>query len=999
MKKQLFALSILVLPLAAVLAQEPPPPVTDPPPVQTVEPPKTTPTPTPTPTPKPKNGGFSLKTNGGTLGAADGGNGEKILGPLGKGLTFSGGWSLTGRANSVSGTAQAKSWYDYQNNNSYLSSRPLGPLQQNLDLSVNGKLLGIFDVSANLTNDRFRATQQQVLGLNYDSKKGTRVSLGDVNAALPGNELVSFSRNLQGIYFSRDLSKNGMKITSVASITRALTRRGSFQGNGTTGPYFLNAQQITQGTETILLNGQKLVPGDDYKLDYFTGQFDLLKSRIINAQDTIEYTYEAQNINTRAGVLTGFRFDMPQVGGNTFGLTMLNQRSGAGGVRGAAGKVTQYFPVVGDINYRYFLDAPPQPNTTIEVKYQNRPLVEGADKDYIYNSSLNYIQLRVALPPDTSVTGISSLSVDYAPTQQNGTAGDKTVIGFDAGIKLPANGRLNLNIGRSGATSGGTSGTGMTMTSTFGAPEGAKRGWQFTTSFRDIQPGFSTIDSVSSAFLRAERTVSTNFTYNPNTFWKADIRLSQGRQGNSTLSTTTGGATTTPSSLTWAGDKSLSFGLEITPKSKGGTPLPEFTLRHDDRGQTYDGGSTTGTSRSTFKNDTLGFRWSPSKNGVFGIDGTIGRNESRGRSVFATGYTDTVGTGATAGNTVLDDYRNGLNGSSTNSASTTANVNLRYTPNSRLSLTGSVGTSKTSYLSSSTSTTTTGTTPTGNGTTQLDIGMGVRYQFSKALSLDWNASGGANGQSVAGYYSTNGNATGQKTRNQNLALHFAPTEKLDITLNHRRQLSLIPGYDNSENISTDLTATATITPTFLVNAQVMQQNNTYVSGSGKSDNLGYAITTQHGPFGKLSINTTLTRSAYGFGTSSLSTGGLGSGGIIGGGGGTGTISSATDGVMTTFGVQANYDLNIFSLFLRYANTNQLPGSSASTSAANDVLGGTGYHSSSNFRDSDLQIGAQWKLNALLGATLSARLANRKDRDDTRYSYRARTINLDMGLRF
>lgn len=998
--RQLFALTILVFPLAVLAQTQEPPPVTDPPPVQTVEPPTTSPkpTPTPTPTPKPQKGGFQLKTAGGNN-AIENGNGEKILGPLGKGLNFSGGWSLTGRSNSVSGSAQAKSWYDFQNNNSYLNSRPLGPLQQSLDMSVNGKLLGIFDVSANLTNDRFRASQQQVLGLNYDSKKGTRVSLGDVNASLSGNELVSFSRNLQGIYFSRDLNKTGMKITSVASITRALTRRGNFQGNGTTGPYFLNAQQIMQGTETILLNGQKLVPGDDYKLDYFTGQFDLLKSRIINVQDTVEYTYEAQSLNTRSGVLTGFRFDMPQTNGNSFGLTMLNQRSGAGGVRGGANRVTQYFPVVGDINYRYFLDSPPQTNTAIEVRYQNRPLVEGADKDYIYNKSLNYIQLRVALPPDTSVTGISSLSVDYSPTAQSGTTGDKTVLGFDAGIKLPSNGRLTFQMGQSGATAGGRSGTGMTITSTFGSQEAAKRSWQVTSSFRDIQPGFSTIDSTSSAFLRAERTLATNFSYNPNTFWKANVSLSQGRQGNSILGTTTGGASTTPSSLTWAGDKSMSFGIDITPKSKGKIPLPEFNIRHDNRGQTYDGGSTLGVSKSTFKNSTLGFRWSPTQNGNLSLDGTIGRNESRGRSVFATGYTDTVGTGmGTGSGTILDGYRNGLNGGSiTNSASSTANLNVRYTPSSRLSLTTSLGTSKTSFLSG------TGTADgtTSNGTNQLDLGFGLRYEFSKALSLDWTASAGANGQSVAGYYNqgTN-NAVGQKTRNQNLALHFAPSEKIDITLNHRRQLALIPGYDNSENISTDLNASATITPTFLINAQIMQQNNTYVSGSGRSDNLGYAITTQHGPFGKLSINTTLTRSAYGFGGGSFNTGGIGGGGVIGGiGGGTsGSLGGFTDGAMTTFGMQASYDLSGISLFLRYANTNQLPGSTSSSAGPSDTLG-SGYHSSSNFRDSDLQLGAQWKLNELLGATLSARLANRKDRDDTRYSYKARTFNFDVGLRF
>ncbi len=987
--KRLLALSLMLVPLVA-LAQE-----AVPPPVQTVEPPL------PTPTPKPKKPSLKLSTTGGER-AAENGNGEKILGPLGKGLNFAGGWNLTGRANSVSGSAQARSWYDFQNNNSFLNARPLGPLQQNLDLSVQGKLMGVVDVNASLSNDRFRANQQQVVGFNYDSKTGTRVSVGDVNASLSGNELVSFSRNLQGLYLSRDLSKNGMKVAGVASVTRALTRRGSFQGNGTTGPYFVNAQQLVQGTETVLLNGQKLLPNEDYRLDYFTGQIDLLKSRILNAQDTIEYTYEAQNFNTRAGVLTGLRFDLPQTGGNTFGFTLLNQRSGAGGVRGGSRAFIKYLPVVGDINYRYFLDTPPQANTPVVVRYQNRLLFEGADKDYIFNRSLNFIQLRIALPPDTSFTGISSLGIEYTPTAQSGTAGDKNVLGFDAGLKLPGSGRLNFQLGQSAGINGTRGGTGLTLSSTFQSPEKAKRSWTLTTGVRSIEPGFSTIDSVSAAFLRAEKTVSTNFAYNPNSFWKGDIRLSQGRQGNSTVGL--GGATATPSSLTWAGDRNLSLGFEITPKSSGKRPLPEFTIRHDDRSQTYDTGATTDattnpTTRSTFKNDTLNFRWTPTQGGALSLDGTLGRSESRGRSVFSTGYTNTVGTGASTGNnTVLDGYRNGLyGGSSTNSASNNANLNVRFTPSQKLSLTGSLGTSKTKYLA--TSAATTGGT-SGTGSTQTDLGLGLRYEFSQALSLEWNASGGANGQSVAGFYAQGGGTpTGQKTRSQNLSLRFAPSSGIDMTINHRRQLSLIPGYDNSENISTDLTATATLTSKFLVNAQVTQQSNNYVSGSGRSNNLSYALTTQHGPFGKLSFNTTLTRSSYGFGGGSLSTG-VG-GGVIGGGGfgtgGTG-ISGAGDGAMTTLGLQANYDLSGTSLFLRFADTNQAPGtSSGATPGPTDTLGG--YHSSSNFRDHDLNVGAQWKLNEILGATFSARLARRADRDDTRYSYRARTFNFDVGLRF
>ena len=990
MKRFVAALPLALLPLTFVLAADPPasdPPATDPP---VVDP---TPVPTPPPTPLPKKPKVSVKSVGGGGSVIEGGNGEKVLGPLGKGLSFSGGWSLTHRANSVSGSTQARSWYDYQNNNSFLNTRPLGPFQQNLDLHVQGKLLNVFDVNATLTNDKFRASQQQFVGLNFEDGKGTKLSLGDVNATLSGNELVSFSRNLQGLLVSREFGKgaSGGKLTGVASITRALTRRGNFQGNGTTGPYFVNAQQIMQGSETILLNGQKLVSGQDYKLDYFTGQLDMLSSRILNRQDTVEYTYEAQSFNTQAGVLTGLRYDLPQTGKTTMGVTLLNQKAGAGGVRGAAKLVTQYFPVVGDINYRYFLDSPPQGGKPTAVRYQNRLLTENVD--YVYNASLNYLQLRVALPPDTSITGISSLAADYTPTTQAGVGGDRRVFGFDAQTALPGNGRVNLQLGQSDGVDKTRSGMGITLATTFQSPANSKRTWTLTNTLRNIEPGFSSIDSTSSAFLRAERTLATSFAYNPGKLWNATVRLSQGKQGSSGLAST---GATPAGGLTWAGDRSLNLGVDITPESKSGRPLPQFTLRHDDRGQTYTG------SRSSYLSDTLGFRWTPKKDGALSFDGSLGRTASRGRSVFATAYTDTVGTGATTGSgTLLGGYRNGASGTTTDSASNLANLGVRYALNARLSVNGSLGLSKTSYLSGGTDTT------SGNGTTQRDLGMGLRYQITPALLVEWTGSEGANGQSVAGYYAAaggvggTGTSTGQKTRNQNATVRFSPTEKLDLSLSHRRQLSLIPGYDSTENVSTDLSATANISPTFVLGAQVAQTNNTYVSGGGKSDNLSYGITTQHGPFGKLTFNTSLSRYSYGAGLGSLGTGtgtGTGVGAGIGGGLGGGTSSfGASDGITNALGVRANYDLPGASLFLLYSNTNQSPSGSA-TGTGNSLSGST-YHSSSNFLDNDFQLGAQWKLTELVGMTFSTRLANRKDREDAQYSYRARTFNVDFGLRF
>ena len=283
---------------------------------------------------KKKRDQFRLNSTGGNFGGGGGGRDgktfpERLLGPMAKNLNAYGNWVLTLRRNQVSGSDAAKQWFNFQNNNQFFNTTSLGPFQQQLDMTLMGSVFSAVQVNTSLTNNRVAAQTSlaQLLGFEYESAdKRTKAAFGDVNANLPGNELVTLSRRLVGVQYQRELGQ-GRSLSTVASITRALARRGSFQGNSTTGPYYMNASQIIPGSEKLYLNGQLLVPYEDYELDYVLGTVRMKKSRILNREDTVEFTYEAQNFNTSPGILTGLRYELPTTFGTNgrMGVTMLKQ--------------------------------------------------------------------------------------------------------------------------------------------------------------------------------------------------------------------------------------------------------------------------------------------------------------------------------------------------------------------------------------------------------------------------------------------------------------------------------------------------------------------------------------------------------------------------------------------------------------------------------------------------------------------------------------------------
>lgn len=970
-------------------------------------------------------------TGGGGLGggARDGKTfPERLIGPLGKDLNAYGNWVLTLRSNQVSGSDSAKQWFNFQNNNQFFNTTSLGPFQQQLDLTLMGSVFNALRVNTSLTNNRVAAQTSlaQLLGFEFESAdKRTKAAFGDVNANLPGNELVTFSRRLVGVQYDRQLG-GGRVLSTVASITRALARRGSFQGNGTTGPYYLNASQIIPGSEKLFLNGQQLTPYEDYELDYILGTVRMKKSRILNREDTIEFTYEAQNFNTAPGVLTGMRYEMPtEYAKNArMGVTLLRQTAGSSGT--ANRPVTQYFPVSADLASRYTLPSPIKSNTPVEVRYQERLLTEGINADYILNRDLNFIQLRRSLPADTALLGISSLSVTYTPVPQSGVGGDKQVIGFDTQFTPTAGSRVNLQYGQSQGISKLNSGSGLILNASFGqndegtrqtgsqtgmfgdkdrpatpAAERFQSRWRGSVGIRNIEPGFSSIESTAAALLRSEKGIRGSFAFTPTEALAYDFSFN-----NSTISQPASTSTTTTTTTTATAYKNQSFnvGANWTPTNIGKRKLPKVRFAHAGTNQ------GSGTSAATFTSDTLSASYDIHKGSV---EASLSRTGSNGRSIFAYGYTSTVGTGtnSTSGG-LLGGYRDGTSAATTtNSASDNASLRFNMTPSTKLSFSSTIG------ITSNRS---------GGGTFRgKDLAFSTTYSpIADKLQIQLDLTDTANGQSLNGFFNTGsgldttgntlgGSSTGQRTRSRNARVSYSPIQRLRIEGGYIQQLSLIPGYDNTQSSTTDVSMDYGVSDKIKLLGQWSQQATAYVGSTGNSDNSNYLIQATMGPFKR--ANFTLSGAHMGFGSAFSSTSGSIGGGLgTGFGSGTSTTGFGQQGITDTLVLRTTYSVTLsqrrkgagtappketpFLPFMEWRLLNSRSPDVVDSTTTN-TTNTTGVHNALNYLNSEVRFGTEWGLSSLLSASLDIRFTQVTDRDAPNFSYRARTLNFDIRARF
>lgn len=135
---------------------------------------------------------------------------------------------------------------------------------------------------------------------------GVEARLGDVDLALDGTAFAPIRRSVQGATVSVDLPRAGALVGGRA-LAGASAVRGRFRSqdlvlrDGVQGPYRLEGDRgepfvlVVPGSERVYWDGQRLTRGQDYTVDYGTGEVTFTASRLVTAERraTVDFEFSA----------------------------------------------------------------------------------------------------------------------------------------------------------------------------------------------------------------------------------------------------------------------------------------------------------------------------------------------------------------------------------------------------------------------------------------------------------------------------------------------------------------------------------------------------------------------------------------------------------------------------------------------------------------------------------------------------------------------------------
>jgi len=188
------------------------------------------------------------------------------------------------------------------------------PLIRTSSLSLEGPVWKEFAFKADLSSTGYGPSYGRwVVGyVGHD----TALYYGDLNIDLSGNQYASFSKPVSGWQLDQRIGKGLAR--AFYTEERGLTRFQTFPGNNTSGPFFLTYTPVIEGTEVVKINEQVQRFGEDYRLDYDTGQlwFEVegKPAKIIPDTSTVAVSYQSSGFQSSAGKLYGGRVEVPLMG-------------------------------------------------------------------------------------------------------------------------------------------------------------------------------------------------------------------------------------------------------------------------------------------------------------------------------------------------------------------------------------------------------------------------------------------------------------------------------------------------------------------------------------------------------------------------------------------------------------------------------------------------------------------------------------------------------------
>ncbi len=350
-------------------------------------------------------------------------------------------------------------------------------------VNVTGrKVLGVLNFQMQLQNNRFGDPQGQRISLNYD-KGPVSADVGDIQGSLLNtNQFASFNKTLRGAMAGIHSGRTQLK--GLYSQIRGSVRTLSLAGNGSQGPYYLNASQIIPDSEKIMVDGVQMKLGTDYSINYEVGSITF-STKPIAQTSTIVASYETYSYNSNSGTVQGLAgaYNLGRFG--KLGVTAMQQT--VGGSRSLTSRV-DLFQGFGAPATPYFLQFVPLAGYPILIRVDGILQTQGID--YVFDKGNPSIFYFLRFMPATS-----NIDVTYTPQPTQAVNGDRRVTGLDYTLPLGKMGRLG-SINYSQATGQlmdaltPLSGTARGVTGIFNLA-----GFRLSASERDIPSGFVSIET------------------------------------------------------------------------------------------------------------------------------------------------------------------------------------------------------------------------------------------------------------------------------------------------------------------------------------------------------------------------------------------------------------------------------------------------------------------------------------------------------------------------
>jgi hypothetical protein len=664
------------------------------------------------------------------------------------------------------------------------------------NLTLAGSLFSGLSVTATLSNNRWNPNDRTV-AFNYQRGK-TKASMGDITASLSGNELVSFSRRLQGATITQDLGV--CSVTAIASRTKAATRTVSLAGNNTPGPYYLGASQIVDGSERVKIDEREILRSDssgvsNYTFDSFSGILTFRDGLIVPSTSTIAVSFETQSYNSTPGSIWGLRTDVPVGKRAGIGLTYLTQQSNRDSEQ--IRQITEPFPGNNSLSWPYeLLYIPLEGSVTVKVD----GLLQIPPADYTINYPLHYVLFTRPIPSS------STILVTYIPQPERAVSADRSVMGLDARLKVSDGLTLTGQFARSTRDYSGLAGGGAATLRAVG-----KYGkLNFTANLRSIDKSFAPVETAG--FFRNERGGNLDLRYIFSEGLSGFMKVERFRRPDyqSTNQEAAGVVTAT---------QSVS-GFEWKPARLPQVRLSRTRIDSTDGADYRDGLST----------DALTVNWGARK---FSATGELSRS-SRSGSYLSSATKSLVLTGSSAD---------------------TSRLSLRYLPGERFSLVADVARSKISASQGSGSEAK-NYQLTANFIPARTVNLAMSYRVADSGGGYSNAYGYGGSTSIGSGYpvGTYISSFGLRTVSRTVTLDWNASARLSIDTSYN--YSYAEGENNTNTAISGMDLGFTLSPLNVatLRGHLSRQNGSFIGSSGDMSSRIGLLMLNLGPIRKFELD-------------------------------------------------------------------------------------------------------------------------------------------------